>query len=242
MISMKKNVSKFAPLMLMLAASCAAGAQTEPVNERPEVARKAVALDALELNEHAAQLESLRSQLEDHSSLLRVQTMQTLGASITVDAETANAILQDGVEDRDPVVAEAALLAFLLRGDEQMAQVRAMDLSHFSGETRELAEVRLSSLSDDRSTLCELMKNGDAQVQQAAFDALAATDTTQAIDTLTAEFRDTTSLFRLQTLELLLRSPYTNSPAIAGALLEKARRDDDPLVQAFAVKALDEKN
>lgn len=199
------------------------------------------ALNSIDPGDTAARLDDLLSRLRDPASLHRVQAVEAVAASNTIDADTANRILQEALDDKDPAVAEAALRALLGRGDEQLLQVRESDLERFPGETSELARVHIAAIHQDTPDLRELMRNGNALVQETAFEALASSDTAAAVESLKGEFADATSLHRLQTLELFIRSPYTNSSATLMPILKLASEDKDPMVQQRAKQVLAEK-
>jgi hypothetical protein len=244
----QRPIWHLAPFLLGAVFNCAVGAQSgqnsstvpspQPLPAAPATLTSPDTGDAAE---HAARLDSLLAQVRDTSSLYRVQALAAIDASPAVDAETVRGLLHEMLEDRDPLVAQTALQALLRRGDEELAVIRETDLERFSGETKELAEVHLASSNRDVSALRALMKNGDAVVEQAAFEAFATNDARAAVDALMEDFRDTSSLSRLQTLELMIRSPYTNSAAVLMPVLEAASKDANPLVKATALRAIKER-
>jgi len=228
----------------MLMMSCPAGAQSNTrARAVPEVRQEASAgsLNSINPPEAASRLEELKSALRDRSSLERVRAVEEIDASNTIDAATAENLLREALDDKDPLVSEAGFRALARRGDERVRLVSESDAEEYPGPTGELAKVRFAALRQDTSDLRELMWNGDAVVQEAAFEALASSDATAAIQALRAELQDPTSLYRLQTLELFVRSPYTNSSATLTPILELASEDHDSLIQERAKQVLAEK-
>jgi hypothetical protein len=224
-----------------LAVSCSLHAQSGSTAQAVAAERPVAASTSIDPVEATSQLNSLETRLSDRDSLQRVQTLQAIDASPAMSGETARRVLQNALEDKDPVVSEAALRALLNRGEEQLSLVRSVDLTRFSGETADLVRVHLAQHDQDVSALRDLMRNGDAVVQEAAFEALASSDAHAAIELLKDEFRDTDSLSRLQTLELFASSPYTNSPATLKPILEAASNDANPLIRDRAKELLEKK-
>jgi hypothetical protein len=165
-----------------------------------------------------------------------------LDASPVLDQATAVSLFQDALRDADPLVGEAALRALLHRDSEQNRILSENEASRFQGETAELAKVHFAAIHRDAEALRELMRTGDAVVQESAFNALAAENTSGAIEDLKAEFDDRSSLHRLQSLELFLRSAYTSSPEVLEPLLRAASDDEDPLVSDYARDTLKDKS
>jgi hypothetical protein len=231
-----------APTILALGIGCALGAQSGPDGQDlPDTSpqRSAVA-SSIDPVEASLQVDTLVSKFLDRSSLQRVQTLEEIDASPAIMPETLNSLMLDAMDDHDPLVAEAAVRALLARDDEQVLQVLDRHLKRYPGETMDLGRVRLAARSEDLTALRKLMRNGDALVQERAFEALAAYDTDAAVDLLKKEFEDPQSLYRLQTLELLVRSPYTNSSATLKPILELASRDSDPLIRDRGKQLLSE--
>lgn len=193
--------------------------------------------ESMDVVDSARRLDSLIVRLHDHKSISRVEALETIATSVTADHEKVSRALRDALEDEDPVVADAALRALVQRGEDPGRT--ESELQQTPGESSELARVQLAARDNDSSTLKELMRNGDAVVQEAAFASLAVQDRASAVEALREELFDRNSLYRLQTLELFVRSPYTNSNVML--LLEEATRDEDALVKERAETLLTEK-
>ncbi len=174
----------------------------------------------------------------DPSSLTRVESLEAIDDSTAIAPETIVATLQEALHDDDPLVREAALRALLRRDNEQTPVLNQADVSAFQGETAELAQIHFAAKNADSSTLKDLMRQGNAVVQQAAFEALAATDLPGAIETLRAELQNTQSLYRLQTLQLLAESVYAESSSQLMPILQEVQHDRDPLLRAYARQLL----
>jgi hypothetical protein len=187
----------------------------------------------------ARALDGLVTQLQNRSSIHRVEAVEAIAASATADPEKVNRTLRDALEDEDPVVADAALSALVRRGEDP--GLTESELQRNRGEYSELARVQLAARNRDSSALKELMGNGDAVVQEAAFAELATEDPKAAVEALKEELFDRNSLYRVQTLELFVRSPYANSSATLMPVLEEASRDDDAMVKERAEAFLKEK-
>jgi HEAT repeat protein len=177
----------------------------------------------------------------NESSLKRVSLLEQVDASTAINPEAAISLLHDSLRDDDQLVREAALRALIRRDSVQNPVLTEADVDSFQGENAELARVHFAEKNADTSRLKELMQQGDAVVQQSAFEALATTDLPGAVEALRAELRDTKSLYRLQTLQLLTTSSYTNSPNQLLPILREAAADQDPLVRDFANQTLKEK-
>lgn len=243
-IRWRNPIWKFAPAVVAIGISYPAGAQ---INSQASAAAQdlreapASASNSIDPTESAARLEALLSKLHNPSSLIRVQTIETIGASTTINEEAADNILRDALDDKDPRVAEAALQSLVRRGDEALSLVTETDLEKHPGETSELARARIAAMHQDTAALRELMSTGDAQAQKAAFEAMASIDTAAAVDALKAELLDLSSLHRLQTLELFVQSPFSSAPSTLIPILESLREDQDPLIRERAKQVLDQK-
>ncbi len=167
--------------------------------------------------------------------------LKQIDTSPAIDQTTAVSILQNSLHDEDQMVRETALRALTSRDSAENPVLSEAEVSSFQGEDAELAKVHFAAKQGDRATLRELIKNGDAAVQEGAFEALATTDATEAVQVLHAELRDQSSLYRLQTLELFVRSSYTNSSSELLPILQEVEQDHDPLVRDYAKKILKEK-
>jgi hypothetical protein len=178
----------------------------------------------------------------DPSALTRVALLEQVDASPAFDQPAAVSLLQDALHDEDPLVREAALRALTVRDSLVRPVLAEADAASFQGENAELARVHFAAKNEDTATLRELMQNGDAVVQETAFEALAATDAVGAVGALRAELRDTNSLYRLQTLQLLASSAYTSSPNELLPTLRELTQDQDPLVRDYAKGLLRQKN
>jgi HEAT repeat protein len=221
--------------------SVVAAGQTSPLaaaaNTPADAAQQRVAnipstVDAPVVADHLIQA------FRNRSSLHRVQLLEQIEASPAIPPETANALLQDALHDQDPLVREAALQALLRRDNVQTPVLNEADLVAFQGENAELAKVHFAARNEDTATLKDLLQHGNAVVQQSAFEALAATDLPGAIEALRTELRDTTSVYRLQTLELLTRSNTAANQLLP--LLYEFANDTDPLVRDYARQTLKE--
>ncbi len=184
----------------------------------------------------------LISDFRTASALNRVQLLEQVDTSPAVDPAAAVALLRDALHDEDPLVREAALRALTVRDTTQAPLLSEADVEGFQGESAELARVHFAARNGDTDSLNDLMRNGDAVVQQGAFDALAATDLPRAVEALLAELRDTTSPYRLQTLQLLAGSSYAHAGEQLLPVLHELAEDTDPLVRAFAVQTLEAKS
>ncbi len=178
--------------------AAAANSTSDAVQQR--VATIPSTVDAPVVADHLIQA------FRDGSSLNRVALLEQVDESPAIHPETAVALLQEALHDEDPLVREAALQALLRRDNVQTPVLNEADLAAFQGENAELAKVHFDARNEDTAALKELLQHGNAVVQQGAFEALAATDLPGAVETLHAELRDTKSLYRLQTLQLLTRN------------------------------------
>jgi len=178
----------------------------------------------------------------DGSALNRVALLEQVNTSAAINPEAAVSLLQEALHDQDSLVREAALLALLHRDTVQNPVLNEADIAAFQGENAELAKVHFAARASDTTTLKDLMQHGDAVVQQSAFEALAATDLPGALEALHAELRDTTSVYRLQTLQLLTRISITNSAINLLSILRDLTADPDPLVRDFANQTLKVRN
>jgi len=234
-------ICTFVPAAFLLAIGCLAGAQSNTDTRAvPEVRNeeRAASPHAVNASEAASRVEELKSTLRDRSSLKRVQAVEEIDASITLDSATAENLLREAIDDQDARVAEAAFRALVRRSTDQLQLVPESETEKYPGPTGELAKVHFAAFHQDTAALGELMRNGDALVQEAAFEAWASRDTNAAIEGLKAELQDVMSLHRLETLELVIRSPYTNSHVTLMPILELASEDRDPRVQERAKQVL----
>jgi hypothetical protein len=223
--------------------SVVAAGQTSPLaaaaNPPADAAQQRVAnlpstVDAPVVADHLIQA------FRDGSSMNRVALLEEVDASPAIHPETAVALLQDALHDEDALVREAALQALLRRDNVQTPVLNEADLAAFQGENAELAKVHFAARNEDTATLKDLLQHGNAVVQQGAFEALAATDVPGAVETLRTELRDTKSLYRLQTLQLLTRSSITSSANQLLPILHEFANDADPLVRDFVKQTLKE--
>ena len=229
-----------APMLGAAQQSAAQHSQPAGIHPSPDVAHQPIAEIPSTVDAPAAANHLIES-LRDPSSLTRVQTQEQNDASTAIAPETIIATLQDSLHDSDPLVREAALRALIRRDNEQTPVLNEADVAGFQGESAELAKVHFAERNADSSTLKDLMQHGNAVVQQNAFEALASTDLSSAVEALLAEIRDTKSIYRLQTLELLTRSSYTNSSSQLLPILHELATDSDPLVRDFANQTWKEK-
>jgi HEAT repeat protein len=183
----------------------------------------------------------LMLEFNDRAVLTRAEVLKEIDASPAIDQTTAVSILQNSLHDEDPLVRETALSALTRRDSAENPVLPEAEVSSFQGEDAELAKVHFAAKNEDRATLRELIKNGNAPIQEGAFEALATSDLPEAIEVLHAELRDQSSMYRLQTLELFVRSPYTNSSKELLPILQEFDRDRDPLVRDYAKQILKEK-
>jgi HEAT repeat protein len=177
----------------------------------------------------------------DRTVLTRAEVLKEIDASPAINQTTVVSILQNSLHDEDPLVREAALSALTRRDTTEDPVLSEAEVTSFQGEDAELAKVHFAAKNGDRGTLRELIKSDDAAVQESAFDALATTDVAEAVQVLHAELRDQSSLHRLQTLELFVRSAYTNSSSELLPILQEVQEDQDPLVRDYAKQILKEK-
>jgi len=235
------SICTLVPAALLLAIGCLAGAQSNTDSRSVPAVRdeeRAASPHSVNPSEVASRLEELKSTLRDRSSLKRVQAVEEIDASVTIDSATAENLLREAVDDQDARVAEASFRALVRRSTEQLQLVPESEAKKYPGPTGELAKVHFAAIHQDTAALGELMRNGDALVQEAAFEAWASRDTNAAIEGLKAELQDVMSLHRLETLELVIRSPYTNSHVTLMPILELASEDRDPRVQERAKQVL----
>jgi hypothetical protein len=224
----------FAPPQCALALAGALSAQISvagPELAEPAPERATVAALSLDPADTALRFDSLAETLRDRSSLERVPTLEAIAASPDIAATSVESLLLGALEDRDPLVAEAALRALLAREDADVLPALERHLAQHIGENGEWVRVELAARKNDLTALRRLLRNGDALVQERAFEALASKDADAAVELLRKSFEDPASLHRLQTLDLFVRSPYTNSPATLVPMLELASKDRDPLVR-----------
>jgi hypothetical protein len=221
----------------------AAGQKPQPaaINPPADAARQPVDIIPSTLDAPVAANQLLLA-FRDSSSLNRVESLEQVDASPAINPEAAVSLLQEALHDQDQLVREAALRALLRRDNTQNPVLNEADVAAFQGENAELARVHFAAKASDTDTLKNLMQHGDAVVQESAFEALATTDLPGAVEALHQELRDTKSLFRLQTLQLLTRSGYTNSGEKLLPILREVSEDPDPLVRDFARQTLKDKN
>lgn len=204
-------------------------------------AEKASALDALHAHDPVLAFELVASDFRDRAFGTRLQSLQLMDQSVAIDNLSLTNLLREALHDEDTAVSDYALQALSRRAQNENALLASSDIVSSDATTQQLARTRLAALGHDQSNLRELMRNGDGVVQSAAFEALAASDANIAFGDLIAEFQDTTSLHRQQTLELLVRTPFVDRQLLGG-VLQQASSDQDPLIKDFAVRALNQKN
>jgi len=214
--------------------------QSAAANPSPDAARQRAANIPSTLDAPVA-ADRLIEAFRDRSSLYRVTLLEQVDASPAIHPEAAVSLLQDALHDEDPLVREAALLALMRRDNLQAPVLNEADVAGFQGENAELARVHFAAKKEDTDTLKDLMQHGDAVVQESAFEALARTDLPSAIQALHDEIRDTKSMYRLQTLQLLTRSSCTNATNQLLPILRELSEDVDPLVRQFVDQVLKEK-
>jgi Spy/CpxP family protein refolding chaperone len=107
-------------------------------------------------------------------------------------------------------------------------------------QTENLAAIESAATNQDREALGTYMQHGNAAMQAAAFDALAANDNAAAVENLLAEIKDPSQPVRLQALELLGQSPQVAEPIVMTTLID-ALNGDDPSFSASAAHALAER-
>jgi hypothetical protein len=242
----QSQLRRTAPALILLAAGfplqaqCGQGPCAASGTEHAGTAHIAdPGAETMDVVDSARQLDNLVAQLHNRNSVSRVQALEAIAASLTADNDKVNRVLRDALEDEDPMVEEAALRALMRRGEDP--GLTESELQRTLGESSELARVQTAARNQDASSLKELMRNGDAVVQEAAFAELAVQDRNAAVSALKEELFDRDSLYRLQTLELFARSPYANSNAMLMPILEEASRDEDAVVKERAESLLKEK-
>jgi hypothetical protein len=105
-------------------------------------------------------------------------------------------------------------------------------------EDKKMAAVEAASSRKDWGTLRRYLRDPDAQVQAAAFDALSEHDKDGAIASLLAQFRSAGSAdSRLQALTILDQSGVADDQTMVAALRD-ALRDPDSDLNSYAVQAL----
>jgi HEAT repeat protein len=183
--------------------------------------------------------QSLFAQFDDHSELSRTSILEEIAGYGASDEEAITTFLKEALSDEDALVSDAALRA-LVRQQVQSGKslLSDADLNLFGGESADLARVQIAAANRDTGGLLQLLTDGDAAVQQSALDALASIDLDGAIEALRAELDDKKSLHRQQTLELLVRSPYTSGQDFLQPTLIEASHDADPLVRESARELL----
>jgi hypothetical protein len=226
-------------LSSVLAAAQSSQAVVE-TNQHNDSARQAVAEIPADVDAPVV-ANKLLLEFSDRTVLARAEVLKEIDASPAIDHTAAVSILQNSLHDEDPLVREVALRALIRRDSTEDPVLSEAEVSSFQGEDAELAKVHFAAKQGDRATLRELITNGDAVVQESAFDALATNDVAEAVQVLHAELRDQRSLYRLQTLELFVRSAYTNSSSELLPVLQEAQEDKDPLVRDYAKQILKEK-
>src|SRR5260370_39092709 len=109
-----------------------------------------------------------------------------------------------------------------------------------ASQTEKLAAIEAAATSQDREALGKYMKDANATVQAAAFDALAAFDNLAAVENLMAEINDVSQPVRLQALQLLTESPHLDEQTVMTTLID-ALNGADPSFSAYAAHALAER-
>jgi HEAT repeat protein len=237
---------KLTPVGLCFALSCAllAGQKLQPVTATgvPHDSPKEPVANIPNFDDAPATANRLVLAFRDPSALNRVELLEQVDASTAFDQPAAVSLLHESLYDEDQLVREAALRALTRRDSTANPVLGDADVAPFQGENAELARVHFAAKNEDTATLRDLIQSGDAVVQQGAFEALAATDVSGAVEALRAELRDAHSLYRLQTLDLLAGSAYTSSSNELLPTLRELTQDQDPLVRDYAKRLLRERN
>jgi hypothetical protein len=202
---------------------------------------QALAFDALNAMDPELAKQSVISNFRNHELGSRLQFLELIDRSLVIDPQTVNSLLRDALDDGDPLIRDYALRALTIRAREQPELLSSSDVPEGHGEAQQLARIHFAALRADTFTLLSFLRNGDAVVQSAALDRLAEYDSTSAIRELTNQFADQTSTNRLQTLDLLIRSPIADQSSVF-RVLEQAAHDPDPIIAAHARPVLNKRN
>jgi HEAT repeat protein len=116
----------------------------------------------------------------------------------------------------------------------EVAEAIAPDVD--APETK-LEAIATATGSRDRATLAGYLGDGDAAVQAAAFQELAAQSKDAAIESLLTEIRDPGQPSRLQAMQLLVQSAGAGETITMGTLRD-ALKDPDPAFNAYAIQML----
>jgi len=202
---------------------------------------QASAFDSLHALDPQLAVESVVADFRDHELGSRLQSLQLIDRSSTIDSQTVTSILREALLDEDTTVSDYAIGALARRTRTDSVVLVPSDLSGPDGGSQQLARVRLAAINHDLTALKEMMRKEDSVVQSAAFEALAVDDAASAAAELVSVFHDKSSLNRLQTLELLVRTRYTDHQVLM-QVLQQASADEDPLVKDYGKRVLDQEN
>jgi hypothetical protein len=100
-----------------------------------------------------------------------------------------------------------------------------------------LADVADAAANQDRAALAQYMRDNDAAVQSAAFDAFSALDNSAAVQTLLGIIDDSSRPNQLQALALLSQSPQIDSQTVM-TTLTNALNGGNPILSNYAAQAL----
>jgi hypothetical protein len=202
---------------------------------------QASAFDLLYALDATLAIESVVADFHNQALGTRLLSLQLIDRSLVIDNETALNVLREALHDRDTVLSDCALDALARRVTPDNRLLLTSDLSGPETQARQLAEVSLAAADQDRASLLDLIRKGDGVVQSLAFETLAAKDPSSAIAELVSAFGDKASMTRVQSLELLIRTPYAERKLLL-RVLQQAAADEDPNVKNLASRTLDEEN
>jgi hypothetical protein len=192
------------------------------------------AFDTLQSFDSKFAVESVVADFHDHQLGSRLQSLQVIDLSPTIDPATVTSLLREALHDQDTAVSDYAILALSRRLQADTQVFSASDLAGPDTQVQQLARLRLAAVSHDDDTLRELIRKGDGAVLSAAFEALVADDTAGAFSELVAGFEDQSSPNRLEILKLLVRTLNTD-PQLLKQVMQHATSDEDPVVRDYAV-------
>jgi hypothetical protein len=106
-------------------------------------------------------------------------------------------------------------------------------------DSQEAKLAAIGTAANDRNgaVLTGYLRDGNAAVQAAAFQEMAAQNKDGAIESLLSEVKDPTQAGRLQALQLLVQSAGADQTVTMGALRD-ALKDPDPAFNSYAVQML----
>ncbi len=201
-----------------------------------DAAVQAAAFNALSASDTPSAVQDLLAIIRDQSNPTRWQALWLLDQSWQVDQQIVMQTFRVAARDSDPLVSDYALQALAARQDPD-ALPGNIGSPETESQATKLAATQTAASGGDSQTLRQYLRDTDAAVQTAAFDALAAQDTNAAVQDLLADIKDSSMPAREQSLQLLDLSPQVDQATVISALID-ALGDSDSSVGNYALQAL----